>query len=704
MRRSRATPRSRCSRACRVRSAPRLRFNATWRTDPARSEFALGMATGELVPLNGDVHGPTLNRAARVRDLARAGEVLLSASTAEVVRAAPPPGVDVLALGSHALRGLDGVDEIAAVVAEGVSTPPDPARSPYPGLASFAPEDSDLFFGREETIGRCLELFEKERFVAVVGASGSGKSSLVLAGLAPRLTEFIVVRPGVDPRRSLDAEDLPGHGGAALIVDQLEELVTLGHDPSEQAAFVDAIVAHPGGLIVAVRADLYGEFGVFDQLADRLASSQVLLGPLGEPDLLRAVHEPARRCGLAVEDGLAEVIAADLEAAPGALPLLGHALREAWLRREGRTITLAGYRASGGVRTAIAATAEQALAELDDEGQAVARRVLLRMVELRLDGDDARRWASHREISEIDPDRAPDVVATLAGARLLVVDRDQTTVVHEALLRAWPRLSGWIVEQRADLLARQEVRWAAERWVAGWSQRRRPLPREPSRRRPRPHCPRAVARSRGGVRRSGASAARSGTGRCVTPRSRRLRVLAAVTSVLAVIAARGRRDRRPAAQRRAGRADRRGRIGDDRRRPSRRCRGTGGAGVRPRPSACGRGAAPLGQRRDSRQRPQHDRAQPPGARSHPQRPAPTCRRGQRAGRSPGDGVRRQPRRGHVVRHVHSAGRGEPRRSGDELPGRGLQPGWRRRRRVVAPDGVPRVRRMRRCRRRGVRRS
>ena len=132
-----------------------------------------------------------------------------------------------------------------------------------------------------------------------------------------------------------------------LIVDQLEELVTLGHDPSEQAAFVDAIVAHPGGLIVAVRADLYGEFGVFDELADRLASSQVLLGPLAEPDLLRAVHEPARRCGLAVEDGLAEVIAADLEAAPGALPLLGHALREAWLRREGRTITLAGYRASG---------------------------------------------------------------------------------------------------------------------------------------------------------------------------------------------------------------------------------------------------------------------------------------------------------------------------------------------------------------------
>ena len=225
-----------------------------------------------------------------------------------------------------------------------------------------------------------------------------------------------------------------------LIVDQLEELVTLCHDPVERAAFVDAILAHPGGLIVTVRADLYGEFGVFDQLAERLASSQVLLGPLAEQDLRRAVHEPARRCGLHVEDGLAEVIAAELADAPGALPLLGHALREAWLRREGRTITLAGYRGSGGVRSAIAATADAALAALDAEDQEVARRILLRMVELRPDGDDVRRWASRREVTEIDTRRAADVVGTLADARLLVIDRDQITVVHEALLRAWPRL------------------------------------------------------------------------------------------------------------------------------------------------------------------------------------------------------------------------------------------------------------------------
>jgi WD40 repeat protein len=290
---------------------------------------------------------------------------------------------------------------------------------------------------------------------------------VVLAGIAPRLADVVIVRPGVRPRQTLQRAGIPGRDSAVLVVDQLEELVALCPDSAERTAFVDVAVAHPGGLVVAVRADLYGEFGAFAELADRLASRQVLLGPLAPADLVRAVQEPARRCGLVVEDGLAEVIAAELGEAPGALPLLGHALREAWLRREGRTITLAGYRASGGVRSAIATTAEQALAALDVEGQAVARRVLLRMVELRPEGDDTRRWASRREITDLDPHRTDDVVAALTDSRLLVTDHDQITVAHEALLRAWPRLNAWIVEERADLLARQELRWSTERWDTG---------------------------------------------------------------------------------------------------------------------------------------------------------------------------------------------------------------------------------------------
>ena len=434
---------------------------------PGALRVRAGVATGEIVGVDGEVFGPTLNRAARVRELARAGEVLLSASTADVVRMAPPTWRGpARARAPRAARpgrcgrdrGRRGRGSLDAARSGAQPVPRSGARS--------RPRNPTCSSGGRRPSSGAWQLFRTEHFVAVVGASGSGKSSLVLAGLAPRLTEFVVAAPRRRPAPVARRRGPPRSRRRRAHRRSARGARHAVSRPIERAAFVEAIVAHPGGLIVAVRADLYGEFGVFDQLADRLASSQVLLGPLAEADLRRAVHEPARRCGLAVEDGLAEIIAADLEAAPGALPLLGHALREAWLRREGRTITLAGYRASGGVRTAIATTAEQALAALDDEGQAVARRVLLRMVELRPDGDDARRWASHREVTEIEPRRAADVVATLADARLLVVDRDQITVVHEALLRAWPRLGGWIAEQRADLLARQEVRRAAERWVA----------------------------------------------------------------------------------------------------------------------------------------------------------------------------------------------------------------------------------------------
>ncbi len=434
---------------------------------PAAARIRVGIATGEAVAIDGEVHGPTVNRAARVRELARRGEVLVSSSTAEVIRAAPPDGVGLLPLGSQTLRGFDDPDEVFAVVADGVAMPPDPSRSPYPGLASFTRDDADLFVGRETVAERCLAMFEVHRFVAVVGASGSGKTSLTVAGLAPRLdggrdNGAVVVRPGVDPNRVLDETCPPTD--AVLIVDQLEELVTHCDDPAEREVFVHRIVNHPGGLVVSLRADLYGEFGAYPELATQLAASHVLLGPLGRDDVIRAVLEPAGRCGLTVEDGLAELVAEELGDAPGALPLLGHALREAWIRRDGRTITVDGYRASGGVRSAIATTAERAFDALDGGGQDVARRILVRMVELRQDGDDVRRWASYDEMGESG---AGEVVQTLARQRLLVIDGDHVTVVHEALLRAWPRLNEWIAEERADLLARQELRLAADRWAVG---------------------------------------------------------------------------------------------------------------------------------------------------------------------------------------------------------------------------------------------
>ena len=165
-------------------------------TCPDGVHVRIGLATGELVTVDDEVLGPTVNRAARIRDLASAGEVLLSASTASVVSVAPPTGVELLALGSNQLSGIEGTDDLVAVVAEGVTAPPDPTRSPYPGLAPFSSDDADLFFGREDVVARCSELLRANGFVAVVGVSGSGKSSVALAGVATQVADAIVTRPG----------------------------------------------------------------------------------------------------------------------------------------------------------------------------------------------------------------------------------------------------------------------------------------------------------------------------------------------------------------------------------------------------------------------------------------------------------------------------------------------------------------------------
>src|SRR5262249_40066162 len=155
-------------------------------------------------------------------------------------------------------------------------------------------------------------LLAANRFVAVIGASGSGKTSMVLAGLVPRLAHVVVMRPGVHPMQALVDTHIAGDPDAVLVVDQLEELVTICTDATERSEFVDVVNSHTGGLVVTLRADLYGEFGVFEEFAARLAASQVLLGPLRDTDLVRAVQEPALRCGLIIEPGLAEVIVAEL--------------------------------------------------------------------------------------------------------------------------------------------------------------------------------------------------------------------------------------------------------------------------------------------------------------------------------------------------------------------------------------------------------
>ncbi len=412
------------------------------------SRMQVGLASGELADAS-RIEALT-RQAARVKDLAGPGEILLSASTAELVRRTLDNELWLVEVGQNGAGDADGAVAVATVE---VNSPPDSSRSPYPGLAAFRRSDSDSFFGREDNIEQCLDLLRSERFVALVGAPSSGKSSLVHAGLVPRLTDVVVLRPGAHPQQSLADAGVADRPDAVLVVDQLEDVVTLCHVPEERAAFVGAIIDHPGGLAVALRADRYGDFAQFGEFAQLLSSCQVLLGPLDVDQLARAVTEPARRCGVVVEDGLTELIAAEFPGFPGDLSKLGHALRETWLRRDGASITLAGYREAGGVRSAIAETAERVYGAFDEPDRLVCRGLLLRMLDVRTDGVITRP-VSDNEAAGLDPVRAPAVLSALAAAGM-IVDDGPGMVAPEALLSAWPRLAEWIAEQRTTLFARQ---------------------------------------------------------------------------------------------------------------------------------------------------------------------------------------------------------------------------------------------------------
>ena len=418
------------------------------------SHLRAGLASGQLDDGAGDGLERLVSQAAAVRDRAGVGEIFLSRSTAELVRADEHSDVRLIELDADA-EASDDSDGVFAVGDRGLSPSPDPSRSPYPGLAPFGRDDADLFFGREDVVERCVELLREERFAAVVGASGSGKSSVVLAGLAPRLPSVVVLQPGRSPQQSLVDAGVADKPDALLVVDQLEDVFTLCQSQIDRAAFLDAIVDHPGGLAVTVRTDLVDEFAVFGEFAQLLSSCQIVLDRLDGDALIRTVEEPARRCGLVVEDNLATLAAAEIGDAPGALPMLGHALRETWLRRDGRTLTVAGYHEAGGVRSAISETAEHVFSSFDTIQQDVARRLLLRMVQLRSDGD-LRRWMSQAEVAAVDPARAPAVLSTFTAAGLIVADREQSTVAHEAVFSAWPRYAEWIAEERAFRLVAQQ--------------------------------------------------------------------------------------------------------------------------------------------------------------------------------------------------------------------------------------------------------
>ncbi|MFJ4682300.1 hypothetical protein [Streptomyces sp. NPDC088789] len=393
-------------------------------------------------------------------------------------------------------------DRWRAAVAESAE-PVDPlgeGDSPYPGLARFDTGDRDHFHGRDATIAELLALTARRRVSAVVGASGSGKSSLLRAGLVAALRDpdqastdrastdrartdrdgtgrestgrpaaLRVLTPGTHPART-HADRFtphPGPGDTVVVVDQFEETFALCADPDERERFIGLLLTAlaPDSrlrVVLAVRADFYGRCAAHGPLAAALRDSTLLIGPMSAPQLREAVVRPAAARRLIVERTLTARIVADVAGEPGGLPLMAHALREVWRRRTGKTLTLAAYEAIGGVHGAVAHTAETLHTQGDAAERAAVRRVLLRLVTPGEGTADTRRPVDRAELGA-DPDTAR-VLERLVRARLLTVDGDTVDLAHEALIGAWPRLRGWLEEDRERLRVHRRLTQAARAW------------------------------------------------------------------------------------------------------------------------------------------------------------------------------------------------------------------------------------------------
>ncbi|MGW2516117.1 nSTAND1 domain-containing NTPase [Streptomyces sp. NPDC001617] len=370
----------------------------------------------------------------------------------------------------------------AEAEASGTARPDEDVPPPYRGLARFEPADRELFFGRDRLADDLCALVSEHRFAVLFGASGSGKSSLLRAGLIPRLQHEIgardrpavlrVLTPGDRPAETYGHLLAPAEGEPEswVVVDQFEEAFTLCRDRAERSRFLDLLLAarDPRSrlrVLISVRADFFPRCAEHRELADALRGAGLLVGPMNADELREAVVRPAQAAGHLVERELTARIVEEVLDQPGGLPMLSHALLETWRRRKGRMLTLAAYEAAGGVRGAIAASAEEVYGELTPPRRRAARRLLLRMIEPGRGTLDTRRPLSRAELDEwADPD-VPVVVEGLARARLLTADEEGVHLAHEALITCWPRLQGWIEQDRERLRAHRSLTEAARTWI-----------------------------------------------------------------------------------------------------------------------------------------------------------------------------------------------------------------------------------------------
>jgi ABC-type glycerol-3-phosphate transport system substrate-binding protein/energy-coupling factor transporter ATP-binding protein EcfA2 len=394
-------------------------------------------------------------------------------------------------------------------------------RNPYKGLRPFGEVDSDEFFGRETLIGRLIdrisEVAEAGRFLTVVGPSGSGKSSVVRAGLIPTLRGgaipgserwlITVMYPGSRPWEELEAAllrvadqpweglrselELDSHGLARallrilpshdscllLVVDQLEELFSLVDDETRDrflSALLDATGVEHSRLLVAatLRADFFDRLLRHPRVGEEVRAGIEVITQLNKLELEDAITRPADAVGVTFEAGVAAEIVSEVADQSGTLPMLQYALTELFDQRRGGTIGSETFEEFGGVLAALGNRAEQTYIELTPEAQEAARQLFLGLVTSGEGGQAVATRATRKELDSLLGPAVPlqEVLDRFGRRRLLTFDRDPrgeptVEVAHEALLSHWPRLAAWVDEQREDLWLRSRLHAAAEEWI-----------------------------------------------------------------------------------------------------------------------------------------------------------------------------------------------------------------------------------------------
>lgn len=485
----------------------------------------------ETIGQKAEFFGRVLNRTARIMDTASGGQIVFSPAVLEETELPTEATVDNFGL--HLLKSLDDPQPIFGLLHPSLphKFPPlkslariDATRpnSPYKGLSAFDEVDAPIFFGREIFTDLLLKVVERQALSAVIGPSGSGKSSVVYAGLMPHLrqqSDLIMAdfRPGQQPIHALAnvlmtvhptspspetvehwvsrwqadpthvkqtvaqifEQHAPPPKRLILIANQFEELFTLCHDVTTRRQFLDILfelltvqfdTTHAVSachVVLTLRADFMAQALSHRPFADAIQLSSVILGPMTRKELERAVKRPAEQQGVRFEDGLVERILNDVGSEAGNLPLLQFALTLLWERQEKFILPHVAYENIGRVEGALTYHADLIYQELSPAEQSLARKVFIQLVTPGEGTEDTRRVAHRTELGE----ESWQLVQQLADARLVVTNLDLDNhevveVVHETLIRNWGQLHIWLNEDRVFRGWQERLRAVLAQWQA----------------------------------------------------------------------------------------------------------------------------------------------------------------------------------------------------------------------------------------------